>query len=92
VNRVNSYFHSSEKNNSCIRESSYAKVSPVKIKDPITTIEAARILGVDPSTLRHRIRKGKLESVKAGRDHMVSRRVIEAEANQKPASVAIATS
>lgn len=51
----------------------------MKIKDPITTIEAARILDVDPSAIRHRIRKGKLKSERVGRDHFVSRLVVESE-------------
>lgn len=55
----------------------------MKIKDPITTIEAARILDVDPSTLRHRIRKGKLRSERIGRDHLVSRLVIETEKRER---------
>ena len=55
----------------------------MKIKDPITTIEAARILDLDPSALRHRIRKGQLEAEKIGRDHVVSRRVIEAEKRER---------
>ena len=55
----------------------------MKIKDPITTIEAAEILGLDPSTLRHRIRKGQIESERIGRDHVLSRRVIETEAAQR---------
>jgi excisionase family DNA binding protein len=49
----------------------------------ITTIEAAEILGVDPSTIRHRIRKGKLKTERVGRDHLVSRRVIEIERHNK---------
>lgn len=53
------------------------------IKDLITTTEAAAILGCDPSTLRHRIRKGKLKAERVGRDHLVSRRVIEIERHNK---------
>jgi hypothetical protein len=83
VNHVNTYFHSSGNYFSCIRELIYATVRPVKIKDPITTIEAARILGLDPSALRHRIRKGKLEADKLGRDHVVSLKVIKAEAAKR---------
>lgn len=55
----------------------------MKIKDPITTIEAAQILDLDPSTLRHRIRKGQIESERIGRDHVLSRKVIESEAARK---------
>jgi excisionase family DNA binding protein len=55
----------------------------VKIKDPITTIEAARILGCDPSTLRHRIRNGRLTAERVGRDHFVSRKVIEIERHNR---------
>lgn len=52
-------------------------------KDLITTTEAAEILGLDPSAIRHRIRKGKLKAERVGRDHLVSRRVIEAEKQAK---------
>jgi len=52
-------------------------------KDLITTTEAANILGLDPSAIRHRIRKGKLKAERVGRDHLVSRRVIEAEKREK---------
>jgi len=48
-------------------------------RDLITTVEAAQILGLDPSAIRHRIRKGKLKAERVGRDHLVSRRTIEAE-------------
>lgn len=53
------------------------------IKDAITTIEAAKILGVDPSTIRHRILADKLEWEKRGRDLYVSRKVIQNEADSK---------
>lgn len=49
------------------------------ISDPITTIEAAAILGLDASAIRHRIGTGTLKSEKRGRDHLVSRGVIERE-------------
>ena len=52
-------------------------------KDLITTTVAAAILGVDPSTLRHRIRKGTLKAERVGRDHLVSRKLIEAERDSK---------
>ena len=53
------------------------------IKDGITTTEAGAILGVDASTIRHRILAGKLEWEKRGRDLYVSRKVIQAEADAK---------
>ena len=53
------------------------------IKDPITTTEAAEILGLDPSAIRHRILAEKLEWEKRGRDLYVSRKVIQAEADAK---------
>lgn len=52
-------------------------------KDEITTIEAAAILGLDPSAIRHRILIGTLKSEKRGRDHLVSRKAIQAEADTK---------
>jgi len=53
------------------------------ISDPITTIEAAAILGLDASAIRHRIGAGTLQSEKRGRDHLVSRAVIERELKAK---------
>lgn len=55
----------------------------MEIKDPITTIEAARILGIDPSAIRHRIRNKTLKAEKIGRDNVVSRKVIEIEAQSR---------
>lgn len=52
-------------------------------RDLITTTEAAEILGCDPSTIRHRIRKGKMKSERVGRDHLVSRRAIETEKRER---------
>jgi len=60
---------------------SKAKSEP--ITDPITTIEAGHILGLDPSAIRHRIRVKTLRAEKRGRDWYVSRKVIEAERNSK---------
>lgn len=50
------------------------------MKGLITTTEAAAMLGLDPSAIRHRIRKGTLKATKVGRDNLVSRAVIEREA------------
>lgn len=61
----------------------HARVNGMVSKDLITTTEAAEILGCDSSTLRHRIRKGKLKAERVGRDHLVSRRTIEAEKREK---------
>jgi excisionase family DNA binding protein len=47
------------------------------IKDAITTIEAAGILGLDPSAIRHMIRRGKLAFEKRGRDNYVSKATIQ---------------
>ena len=55
----------------------------MKIKDPITTIEAGAILDLDPSTIRHRILVGTLKAEKQGRDLYVSRRAIQVEADAK---------
>jgi excisionase family DNA binding protein len=38
----------------------------------MTLREAALVLGVDPSTLRHQIKNGKLRAVKFGRDWLVT--------------------
>ncbi len=47
------------------------------MRDPITLTEAGKILGRDPSSLRHRILKGTLRAEKHGRDYWVSRKMIE---------------
>jgi excisionase family DNA binding protein len=43
----------------------------------MTLIEAADLLGLDSSTLRWQIRKGKLKAKKVGRDWQVTRREVE---------------
>ncbi len=43
----------------------------------VTLIEAAALLGLDPSTLRWQIRKGKLKAKKVGRDWQVTPREVE---------------
>ena len=48
------------------------------IKDPISTTQAALILGRDPSAVRHMIAKGKLVYERRGRDNFVSKKSIEA--------------
>lgn len=56
--------------------------APVKskpIKDGITTVQAAKILGLDPSAIRKRALAGTLPFEKRGRDTYVSRRRIMKE-------------
>jgi hypothetical protein len=53
------------------------------INDPITTTEAAAILNIDPSAIRHRILADKIEWEKRGRDLYVSRKTIQSEADKK---------
>lgn len=47
------------------------------IKDPISTSEAAEILERDPSAIRHMIRAKTLTAEKFGRDHQISRKLVE---------------
>ena len=48
----------------------------VMIKDAITTIEAAAILGRDPSAVRHMIRRKTLDYERRGRDNYVSKKAV----------------
>ncbi len=45
--------------------------------DTLTTEEAARLLGVLPSTLRHAVRRGALLAEKRGRDLFLTRAEVE---------------
>ena len=38
---------------------------------PLTTAQAAEIIGVTPNTLRQQIARGKLAAVKVGRDYLI---------------------
>lgn len=46
--------------------------------DLLTTAQAATVLGLDPSTVRHFVRDGRLPSVKPGRDLFIRRGDVEA--------------
>jgi excisionase family DNA binding protein len=43
----------------------------------VTLLEAARLLGVTPATLRQQIAAGKLRATKRGRDHWVTPKEVE---------------
>ena len=49
----------------------------MRIKDPITTIQAGAILKCDPSAIRHRTKAGTLDFEKMGRDIVVSQKAVE---------------
>ncbi len=51
--------------------------------DLITTTEAAALLKLDTSTIRHRILAGTLSATKRGRDLYVSRKTIQAEIDNR---------
>lgn len=57
-----------------------ASVKSKPIKDGITTVQAAKILGLDPSAIRKRALAGTLPFEKRGRDTYVSRGLIMKEA------------
>ena len=43
----------------------------------VTIIEAAGLLGLDPSTIRWQIRKGKIRAKKVGRDWQLTPREVD---------------
>jgi len=43
----------------------------------LTLIQVAEALGLEPSTLRHQIRNGRLRATKVGRDWVVTPREVE---------------
>lgn len=49
----------------------------LKAQKIYTVKEAAAVLGLAPSTLRHQIRLGKLTAVKWGRDHIIAAEEVE---------------
>jgi excisionase family DNA binding protein len=54
------------------------------MKDPITTTEAAAIIGIDPSQVRRYCQRGALTAQRMGRDWMIER---QAAQDFKPAPV-----
>lgn len=48
----------------------------MKIKDPISTTDAAHILGVSTSTVRKWVDNDKIEYVRIGKNNFVSRRKV----------------
>jgi len=47
------------------------------LKNPISTSEAAKILGVSASRVRQLILEGRLEATKVGRDQLLERQKVE---------------
>ncbi len=52
----------------------------MKIKDPISTRDAATLLGMSRRNVRHLIARGHLAAEPMGRDRFLSRRAVEAYA------------
>jgi excisionase family DNA binding protein len=49
---------------------------------PMTLLEAAAVLGLSPSTLRHQIRNAKLTATKRGRDWWIESAEVERYAHE----------
>ena len=47
------------------------------LKDPISTADAAKILGISASRVRQLILDGRLEATKVGRDQLLEREKVE---------------
>ena len=54
----------------------------MSFKNPISTAEAAKILGVTPSRVRQLIIEGRLEATKIGRDQLLDKKNVESFALQ----------
>jgi excisionase family DNA binding protein len=48
-----------------------------KLKEMLTTAEAAAVLGITPQSVRRQINRGRIAAEKRGRDHFISRAEVE---------------